>query len=361
MIWHPQQEAALKEIKQWLKDPNKQVFKLFGFAGTGKTTLAKEIASFKKKTLFGAFSGKAAQVMRQKGCHDAMTIHSLIYKLEKEPTAEAPNPSFILNHESKVRKADLVIIDECSMVDDIMGKDLESFGTKILVLGDPFQLPPLNGQGYFTSGKPDFMLTEIHRQALDNPIISMSLAVREKTPLNLGNYGDSRIINFESMTDQDIIETDQIITGKIISKDMFNKYSRQLFNYTSFFPQIGEKVICLKNDREEGLFNGEMWAVFQSKLRGKSVIMDLVDSESNQKTVRVRQEFFDGTNPIPFEIKRISNEFDFGYALTCHKAQGSQWNNIVVLDESGVFRENKHRWLYTAITRAANKITIMRN
>ena len=90
-------------------------------------------------------------------------------------------PAFTLNQFSPVKDAGLVVIDECSMVDDRMGQDLLSFGTKVLVLGDPAQLPPVRGSGFFTDTEtPDVMLTEIHRQAKDNPIIAMATKVRNK-------------------------------------------------------------------------------------------------------------------------------------------------------------------------------------
>src|SRR5688572_1511980 len=183
----PQQDAALLAVSRWLKTGRPQVFRLFGYAGTGKTTLARRIADDAGgEVLFAAFTGKAAQVMRNKGCRNARTIHSLIYR----PRGEKPEketgelqPAFALNRTSEVRKAKLVIIDECSMVDEKLGRDLLSFGTPILVLGDPGQLPPVKagegGGGYFTEAEPDVMLTEIHRQARENPIIALAQTVRE--------------------------------------------------------------------------------------------------------------------------------------------------------------------------------------
>ncbi len=176
--WSPQQELAIKEVRAWLREPSRQVFKLFGYAGTGKTTLANEMADgVGGKVLFGAFTGKASLVLRRKGCRNASTIHSMIYSFDEANTGWEPR--FILNPGSDVADAALVVIDECSRVDAELGKDLLSFGTKVLVLGDPAQLPPVKGAGFFTAGEPDFMLTEVHRQARDNPIIAMSMLIRE--------------------------------------------------------------------------------------------------------------------------------------------------------------------------------------
>ena len=77
----PHQDAALSVASAWLKTRRggSSIFRLFGYAGTGKTTLAKHIAEgVDGKVLFAAYTGKAAGVMRSKGCHGASTIHSLI-------------------------------------------------------------------------------------------------------------------------------------------------------------------------------------------------------------------------------------------------------------------------------------------
>src|SRR3990170_4062314 len=151
--WSAQQDAALLAVSAWLKDRNgPQVFRLFGWAGTGKSTLARHLAQGVKSVRYAAFTGKAALVMRKRGCRGATTIHSLIYKLEGEGAGE---PKFVLDEESAAATADLIVIDEVSMVDEPLGLDLLSFGTKVLVLGDPFQLPPVAGAGFFILDEPD--------------------------------------------------------------------------------------------------------------------------------------------------------------------------------------------------------------
>src|SRR6187549_1263116 len=148
----PHQDSALKAVADWLKaKPGKNgtppIFRLFGYAGTGKTTLARHIADgVDGKVLFAAFTGKAAQVMRGKGCAGASTIHSLIYRTFESGEQQ---PSFELWDDAPASKAKLIIIDECSMVDEELGRDLTSFGVPLLVLGDPAQLPPIAGGGFF--------------------------------------------------------------------------------------------------------------------------------------------------------------------------------------------------------------------
>jgi AAA domain len=159
-IFTPHQDAALTAASNWLKAARGRasIFRLFGYAGTGKTTLAKHLAEgVDGKVLFAAFTGKAACVMRSKGCQGAATIHSLIYKA-RESGEEMP--SFELWDEAPASKAKLIVIDECSMVDAELARDLMSFGVPLLVLGDPAQLPPIQGGGFFTDAEPDAMLTE---------------------------------------------------------------------------------------------------------------------------------------------------------------------------------------------------------
>src|SRR6195952_4505950 len=124
---------------------------------------------------FAAFTGKAALVMRNKGCDNASTIHSLIYRARESGVEQ---PSFELWDDAPASKAKLIVIDECSMVDAELGRDLMSFECPLLVLGDPAQLPPIQGGGFFTESEPDVMLTEVHRQAEDNPIIRLSMDIR---------------------------------------------------------------------------------------------------------------------------------------------------------------------------------------
>src|ERR1700742_3794953 len=196
-VFTPHQDAALTAVADWLKArPGKggtpQTFRLFGYAGTGKTTLARHIAeSVDGQVLYAAFTGKAALVMRSKGCERASTIHSLIYKT-RESGEEIP--SFDLWDEAPASKAELIIIDECSMVDAELGRDLLSFGIPLLVLGDPAQLPPISGGGFFTEHQPDVMLTEVHRQAQDDPIVRLSMSIRAGEYLEPGRYGETEVV-----------------------------------------------------------------------------------------------------------------------------------------------------------------------
>ncbi|MGE7470732.1 ATP-dependent DNA helicase [Bosea sp. NPDC003192] len=362
MSWSPQQDAALAAVADWLKAGSPQLFRLFGYAGTGKTTLARHIAEGVDGTVvFAAFTGKAALVLRNKGCEGAQTIHSLIYRSRG---VDEESPTFVLNRESTAAKAKLIIIDECSMVDEELGRDLLSFGTPVLVLGDPAQLPPVKGGGFFTEAEPDVMLTEVHRQAADNPIVRMSMIVREGGRLEVGEYGASRIIRRAEITPEIVLSADQVLVGLNKTRRQYNARMRQLMGHVADVPAVGEKLVCLRNDKSKGLLNGGAWIVQELKTSKKGLVTMRVtpedDTGGKPVKVSVMPNFFDGTeDEVPWELRRHTDEFTFGYALTVHKAQGSQWDNIVMFDEAFAFREHRARWLYTGLTRAAETITVV--
>src|SRR5215472_4496324 len=215
-VFTPHQEEALAAVARWLKaGPGSgapQVFRLFGYAGTGKTTLARHIADeVDGKVLFAAFTGKAALVMRSKGCSGASTIHSLIYQ---PVDTDSPTPTFVRWDDGPASEAKLIVIDECSMVDAELGRDLMSFGAPILVLGDPAQLPPVQGGGFFTEASPDAMLTEVHRQAQDDPIVRLSMDIRAGRRLVAGDYGASQVVRRDALDPQRVLDADQVLVGR---------------------------------------------------------------------------------------------------------------------------------------------------
>ncbi len=358
--WSPQQDHALLAVSRWLKDGEPQVFRLFGYAGTGKTTLARHIAEdVDGDVIFGAFTGKAAMVLRSRGCEDARTIHSMIYRPRDLDSEE---PSFVINESSAAANASLIIIDECSMVDEELGRDLLSFGKPVLVLGDPAQLPPVKGGGFFTEAEPDVMLTEVHRQAADNPIIRLSMIVRDGGRLDRGDFGQARIIGRHDIDPATVTKADQVLVGLNRTRRLYNRRLRELFGFREPVPEVGDKLVCLKNDRTKGLLNGGIWKVRTvSPMRRGRLRMSVApedDPRHKGQRISVPPEFFTSEEEIPYSIRKGADEFDYGYALTVHKAQGSQWDEVVLFDESGAFREHRHRWLYTAVTRAAERLTI---
>jgi exodeoxyribonuclease-5 len=375
MKFSPQQDQALQAVAEWLADGSQPIFRLFGYAGTGKTTLAKHFAEgIDGQVQFAAFTGKAAQVLRSKGAKNARTLHSLIYRPRGEESVEGDTvgtsriaPTFSLNRQSPVAKAKLIVVDECSMVDEALGRDLLSFGTPVLVLGDPGQLPPVTGGGFFTEAEPDFLLTEIHRQARDNPIIKLAMDVREGRPLMLGDYGAAQIITKNDVDRDKVLAADQVLVGTNRTRRRYNARLRELKGFQGSLPYAGDKLVCLRNDPAKGLLNGSLWQVMTASPEtvkpGISLLVRPDDDDVDQGAAKIKllkSAFETPDEEIPWATKKRYDDFDYGYALTVHKAQGSQWNDVMLFDESWAFKDSRERWLYTAITRAAERLTIVK-
>jgi exodeoxyribonuclease-5 len=395
-----QQEQALERAEAWrgqLGLPgSRQCFVLAGYAGTGKTTLAQLLAGEAGgRTYFASYTGKAAHVLRKTGIEGASTIHRLIYqprdkcderlrslqreleslrgkrpideaacsKLEVEVKREKENlrrPEFTLNAESVLQGASLVVVDEYSMVSSQVGRDLASFGAPVLALGDPGQLPPVRGDCYF--GEPDFTLTEIHRQAQGNPIVQMSMVVRRGEPLRPGQYGESRVVLRRELPDGELDElllgADQILVGTNQTRRQVNREVRKLLGREGCLPVRGDKLVCLRNSHDEGLLNGQTWTVRKAKADAV-VRLSLENEDGDRVECLCHRQCFEGKeDEMDSWTRRQANEFDFGYALTVHKSQGSQWGNVLLFDEWR--REDRPRWLYTGVTRASEKITVVR-
>src|SRR5271165_4382139 len=300
-VFTPHQDAALKAIAGWWKAARGRpsIFRLFGYAGTGKTTLARHIAAgIDGKVLFAAFTGKAACVMRSKGCRGASTIHRLIYKPQEK---NEETPTFELWSKAPASHAKLIIIDECSMVDAELARDLMSFEVPLLVLGDPAQLPPIQGGGFFTDADPDAMLTEVHRQARDNPIVRLSMDIRAGKSLAPGQYGETQVVSRGDLDPKRVIGADQILVGRNATRRSYNARLRERRGFAGALPVTGDKLVCLRNNRLKGLFNGGLWMVKERpKLRRKILRMrlepdeDLGDGPEEAVKVAVRSECFTG-------------------------------------------------------------------
>jgi exodeoxyribonuclease-5 len=396
------QTAAIEKIISWFGDgnPMQQYFVLSGYAGTGKTTIARELARrLGGGVFFGAYTGKAAHVLAMKADVPTYTIHHLIYtpedkpdtgllaelraklagqkrrkepnpeemaELEKKIALEIENlrrPNFRLNTESPLLKARLVVVDEHSMIDEQMGNDLMSFRCPVLALGDPGQLPPVNGKRFFT-GTPNVLLTQIHRTASDNPIIDLSRRVREGELLKPAKHGDSEVVYKSSLKPEQIdallLWADQVLVGKNKTRHEYNNRMRKLLGFAgSRYPIPGDKLVCLRNNKESRVLNGQIWMVDRSLIEKGYVELWLGDDEGRKVHCKAHKEYFDGKEKeIPIRRLKEYDEFDYGYALTVHKAQGSEWDKVVLFDEWHF--EHREEWLYTGITRAAKSIFILR-
>jgi exodeoxyribonuclease-5 len=391
------QYDAINAISNWYHNSSKQFFYLGGYAGSGKTSIAKMAVEKcgldpdnSDHVLYGSFTGKATSVMIKKGMN-ASTIHQLIYKLIEKKNGEL---RFGLNLYSVVKDISLLVLDECSMINDITATDLLSFGTKILVLGDPAQLEPVQGTGYFTKNKPDFFLEEIHRQALDNPIIRLSMDVRNGNDIPYGVNGAVKKLDFNDISDTELLSADQVITGKHVTRHLLNTHMMGADGFDEGYPVMpGMKVICLRNYNKKGLINGyigrTMNVVDQNEISANQryinqqvmvedgMYADFAPTDTMRMNMGAFQDNWDvrDDNTKANDDLIVENSitdgyddpdaiqylWDYAWAITCHKSQGSQWDNLIIFDDKMLSwkPEARKRWLYTAVTRAVETLTIV--
>lgn len=368
--WSSQQVAAIDGVRRWLDDPrDKDRFYLAGYAGTGKTTIACELAG-ERRVVFGAYTGKAASRMRQAGCRGATTIHQLMYRnAGRGPDGEL---QFDFSPKPELTQADVVVIDECSMVEERMGRDLLSIGIPVLVLGDPAQLPPTKGDGFFTAGQPDVMLTEVHRQAESSPILQLATYVRAGGDItSLAGRGQPGCRVDHRARPQDVT-THQVIVGTNKLRAAVNSYARQRLGRKTWVPETGDRVVSKHNDHGIGVLNGETWIVSKAPPYDQAVeeaeefgYFDVTvvseDDDTRSQCVAAHAGPFRGETVADTE-KRHAMAFEYSYAMTAHTAQGSGWEKVLVFDQSWIGnikgKKDARRWLYTAITRASHELIV---
>jgi exodeoxyribonuclease-5 len=205
------------------------------------------------------------------------------------------------------------------------------------------------------------LLTEIHRQALGSPIIKLANEVRRGNGLTFGDFGAARVLRKNEVTQEDWLVADQILCGKNDTRHGMNKRIRELKGFSGMLPTEGEKLVCLRNNPKQGLLNGSLWKVLEVDAKGGSpwfeMKLESLDEPGMIRFVKAHKAPFLGDEIHPWEAKD-AEEFNYGYALTVHKSQGSQWDNVVLFNE-WTNRQNKQQWLYTGITRAAERVTVV--
>jgi exodeoxyribonuclease-5 len=384
-----QQLEAVKKGKKWFKSLNKQVFEIAGFAGTGKSTIVdiiiKECNLDISEVLFTAFVGKAAMILAMKGL-PAKTIHSTFYDCIDVPKKDDKGNVVMIDGRvlftkkfiKKKKLPDeikLIVIDEASMVNKQLRDDILSFAVPVIALGDLHQLPPVFGDAVFLVN-PDVILTEIMRQKADNPIIHLATLARERRwdEMDYGRYGTKCLVCHK----KDLLEyksllknSNVVICGKNATRESLNGYIRkEVYGIESPDLIIGDKLICRQNNWEESLGDN----IFL--INGMIGFVDDIDVESyNSRSIDIdfRPEFMESksfTNltidyrylNMPYGLKKTYmtyfNKFEFGYAITCHLSQGSQYNKVLIYNERMGDDEFYSKWLYTAITRAIDKLVI---
>jgi exodeoxyribonuclease V len=340
-------DAALAAIRR------RQVFTLHGLAGTGKTTVLAHIARETNDAMLVTLTGKAASVLRRKTGLDAQTIHSAFYRLrDKKVVNGRAHMEWDKARKDESLGGSIVLVDECSMVSEAMARDLLATGANIIACGDPGQLPPVSGPQFFAQA--DAALQTIHRQALDSPIIRQAHRVRAGEAYQPD--GDAfQVIRGAEMTKDHITAADVILCWTNRTRQAANAKAREVRGLGLFpQPQAGEPVICLKNVPHLGLFNGAVYTLARPFNEGdRDIHLDL-----DGTLVNVQGVTFAGLRSGLRPTEEAITSFDFGYAMTVHKAQGSEWPSVLLVDE---YRkpEQRKEWLYTGLTRAAERLVVV--
>ena len=252
-------------VGDWLKakpgtNGTPQVFRLFGYAGTGKTTLAKHIADHADGDVkFAAFTGKAASVMRGKGCHGASTIHSLIYRA-RESGEEMPKLRSVGRGARLQGRTD----HHRRMLDGRRRAWPRPAVVRRAAAGarrSRRSCRRSRAAAFFTEAEPDVMLTEVHRQAQDDPIVRLSMDIRAGEYLEPGRYGETEVVRKADLDPERVLEADQVLVGRNATRRAYNARMRERRGFEDDMPSAGDKLVCLRNNRKKGLFNGGLWTV----------------------------------------------------------------------------------------------------
>ena len=370
-----------------------------GYAGTGKTFLL----SYIRKELhrlyprlgvaFVAFTGKAASVLENKLINnDARfdedyvgTIHGMIYRPETvwDPKTKTQIIKRWVKREKDEIWHQIIFIDEASMVSRKIWGDLLSYSKPIVAVGDHGQLPPV-GDTFNLIVDPDHELTEIHRQALGSPIIGLSKFIRENGYIPFNKFFSKEVFKLSWKLDQckniwdkiKIQDDLMILCAFNKTRNNLNRIIRNRLGFTHRVPYPGERVICLKNNHWSGVMNGQLGTVLwvmpeEYNLYRMTVHIDGFDNPqecmvSNSCFGVDDYNAYGKENPNQKEFAKDKgflavDHFDYGYASSVHKAQGSEWERVVVFEQrTKHWDDNMYaRWLYTAITRSMQKLFVI--
>ena len=389
----PKQQEGLK-IALERHRANEKYTVIAGFAGTGKSTLVKFIIDAldvdKDKVAYATYTGKAAEVLRKKGNPNAMTLHKLLYdSIPRQGGGFIRIPKKMLEYK-------IIVVDEVSMVPKSMIDMLLKHKVYVIFLGDPFQLPQIDKKETHTLlDKPHIFLDQVMRQAAESEIIQLTMKIRNGEQIDFMNGKEVIIAPRVSLVTGHLTWADQIICATNASRISLNNQMREILGYSGL-PQDGERMICLRNywedfseDGSSSLVNGmtgiiknpfESFRMAPMYVKMKNHKMDIIQGEfisddgktfnsvEMDKSMITTGEFsLDWRETYALgQLKNkigdiVPREFTFGYAITCHKSQGSEWDKVLVIEERFPFDKKEHaRWLYTACTRAAEKLVLVR-
>ena len=385
------QVYAIYDLENWWNGTGDQVFEISGRPGSGKSFLIKyfidRIGLKLENVLFVAFMGKAASILARNGL-PGRTIHSAIYDyVERVARDEEGHIIFKDNGKLKIehtfelkdhisKKIKLIVVDEAVMVPEEIAKDLLSFDIPVITLGDLNQLPPVFGNSYFLRN-PNVILHQIMRQAEGNPIIWLCNEILSGHDLKIGVYGNSFIIPRSDLSDFHLKNSDVVITCTNRLRYNINNYMRETIKGIKKleYPHIGEKVICRKNNWNKSIDDG----VFLTN--GTSGFVDYIYRDSyNKRTMKMdfrpdytksifKNVLFDYKHlyEVPGQEEETTNpygyfydKFEYAYAISTHLSQGSQYPNVLFMNEDFT-RDPEYRMklMYTAVSRAINQIGIV--
>lgn len=351
-----------------------------GPAGSGKSSLVRFIIDAldlpEDKVVYITYTGKASLVLRNKGCSNAITAHKLLYHAKEKPDGTFEfKPKKYLDYDYKI-----IVLDECSMLPEDMWTLLLSHKVHVIALGDKEQLPPVDGDSKILDN-PHVILDEVVRQALDSPIIRLSVDIREGKWLEYGGPKECRVMPPERVSDKLLMGADQVLCGKNITRHCLNERLRKIKFGDQYAnkPLEGDKIICLKNDwgtladNEEPLINGMVGVLNNIKLEDGRLYKPAMtaDFTSNNnglyKDLRMDYKIFtekettvNKDNWMMYPKNARAHEFDYAYAVTVHKYQGSEAEKVVVYDEWLGDRDFHRRWLYTAVTRSSKMLVVVK-
>ncbi len=376
------QSKALERLLDWYKNPARPPYiTMGGYAGTGKTTLIavlkNELQRLDKnlKIAFCSYTGKAAQNLKNKlkeagalSVKDSVsTIHGLIY------TPRESGDGRISGWDRKdALERGLIIVDEASMVDGLIWADLLSYGIPVIAVGDHGQLPPISGK-FNLMQAPQLLLTQIHRQARDNPIIRVSQFARTTGLIPPERYGAGVVKYLKEDSDAqersgELLESYSpetlILCGYNNTRNRINQFMRAARGFETPTPASGDRVICLRNNHKKGIYNGMLGTIVSIAPAQKDWYQAEIQLDDRERLYEglIYAPRFGARTGINFTADRqlamIGDLFDFGYALTVHKAQGSQAKRVVLFEERFAQMDDEmwRRWLYTGVTRAEEEL-----
>lgn len=377
-----EQEKVVQAAVHFYKNTSEQVFQFTGPPGTGKSVVLSEILRRLNLPLTEvapmAFTGAAAIVMRLKGLINAKTIHSWLYEAIESPLLDDNGQIIMDNYLNRpimtlrfvpkdLTGIRLIIFDEGWTVPMHMRKHIMEIGAKVIVAGDPDQLPPVADEpAFFTSGKI-YHLTQIMRQAAGSPIVYLANRAIKGLPIHTGLYGGVLVICQDELTDAMLQASPVVLCGKNVTRDYYNAYIRKnIMHCEGTLPHMGEKLICRQNNwaiERDGisLTNGLTGIVTSnpdvSSYNGRSFRFNFVPDVAPNivfPDILADYKYINAEKKVRDDIKQNGyhkdNLFEYGYTQTVHLAQGSQWTHGIYLEEY-IRPEINNHLNYTAITR----------